>query len=168
MRRRSSNALLIAAVLVTASGVALAKSSDRNQTMNIEADTTTYNANNDNTPTVLTGNVLITQGTLKINAGKADVYQRSGDISRTILAGSPVRMSQLMDDGTPLNITASRVDYDLKTEIVTLTGSVVVNQPRGNLRGERVVYNMRTGQVQSGGQGNGRVRMTIQPKTGGN
>lgn len=77
-------------------------------------------------------------------------------------------MSQQMDDGTPLNITASKVDYDMKTEIVTLTGSVVVTQPRGNLRGERVVYNMRSGQVQSGGQGNGRVRMTIQPKTGNN
>ena len=168
MRRPSSNAFLIAAALVAASGMALAKSSDRNQMMNIEADTTTYNANSDNTPTVLTGNVVITQGTLKINAGRADVYQSGGDIRRTILTGSPVRMSQQMDDGTPPNITASKVDYDMKTEIVTLTGSVVVTQPRGNLRGERVVYNMRSGQVQSGGQGNGRVRMTIQPKTGNN
>lgn len=168
MRRPSNNVLFLAAALVAASGMALAKSSDRNQPMEIQADSTTYNANNDNTPTVLSGNVVMTQGTLKINAGKADVYQSGGDISRTVLTGSPVRMSQQMDDGSPLNITASRVDYDMKTEVVTLTGSVVVTQPRGNLRGERVVYNMRTGQVQSGGQGNGRVRMTIQPKTGGN
>ena len=166
MRSPSSKALLIAAALVAASGVAYARSSDRKQPMDIQADSTTYNANNDGTPTVLTGNVVITQGTLKINSARADVYQRSGDITRTVLTGAPVRMSQQMDDGTPLNIAASRVDYDMKTEIVTLTGSVVITQPRGDLRGERVVYNMRTGQVQSGGQGNGRVRMTIQPKAG--
>ena len=167
MRSPSSKALLIAAALVAASGVAYARSSDRKQPMDIQADSTTYNANNDGTPTVLTGNVVITQGTLKINSVRADVYRGSGDITRTVLTGAPVRMSQQMDDGTPINVVASRVDYDMKTEIVTLTGNVVVTQPRGDLRGERVIYNMRTGQVQSGGQGNGRVRMTIQPKAGG-
>ena len=167
MRRRSSNALLIAVALAVASGTVAARSSDRNQPMDIQADSTTYNANNDGTPTVLTGNVVITQGTLKINSVRADVYRGSGDITRTVLTGAPVRMSQQMDDGTPINVVASRVDYDMKTEIVTLTGNVVVTQPRGDLRGERVIYNMRTGQVQSGGQGNGRVRMTIQPKAGG-
>ena len=167
MRRRSSNALLIAVALAVASGTVAARSSDRNQPMDIQADSTTYNANNDGTPTVLTGNVVITQGTLKINSVRADVSRGSGDITRTVLTGAPVRMSQQMDDGTPINVVASRVDYDMKTEIVTLTGNVVVTQPRGDLRGERVIYNMRTGQVQSGGQGNGRVRMTIQPKAGG-
>ena len=166
MRRPSSNALLLAAALAATSGVASARSSDRNAPMNIEANTTTYNANSDNTPTVLSGNVVITQGTLKINAARADVYQSAGDISRTVLSGSPVRMSQQMDDGTPLNTTSAKVDYDMKTETVILTGGVVITQPRGSLHGERVVYNMRTGQVQSGGQGGGRVKMTIQPKTG--
>ncbi|MDO5609572.1 MAG: lipopolysaccharide transport periplasmic protein LptA [Pseudomonadota bacterium] len=146
----------------------MARSSDRNQPMNIQADTTTYNANSANTPTVVSGNVVITQGTLKIDASRAEVYENRGDISRTVLTGSPVRMSQQMDDGTPMNVTATRIDYDMKTEIVTLTGNVVLTQPRANMRGERVVYNMRTGQVQSGGQGQGRVNMTIQPRTGGN
>ncbi len=167
MRRPSSNATLLAVVLAAASGLAMAKSSDRNAPMNIEANTTTYNANNDSTPTVLSGNVVITQGTLRINAARADVYQSGGEIRRTVLTGSPVRMSQQMDDGTPLDTVSAKVDYDMKTETVILTGGVVITQPRGNLRGERVVYNMKTGQVQSGGQGGGRVRMTIQPKAGG-
>ena len=168
MRLPSSKSVVLVAALVAASGVVMARSSDRNQPMNIQADTTTYNANSGTTPTLLNGNVVITQGTLKINAARAELYQNRGDISRTVLTGNPVRMSQQMDDGTPMNVTASRIDYDLKTEIVTLTGSVVLTQPRADMRGERVVYNMRTGQVQSGGQGQGRVNMTIQPKTGGN
>ena len=76
-------------------------------------------------------------------------------------------MSQTLDDGTPVNTRSAAVDYDFSTEIIILTGNVTITQPRGNLSGERVVYNMRTGQVQSGGQGGGRVRMTIQPKAGG-
>ena len=76
-------------------------------------------------------------------------------------------MNQVMDDGTPVTTKSAAVDYDFNTEIIILTGGVTITQPRGTLRGERVVYNMRTGQVQSGGQGGGRVRMTIQPKAGG-
>ena len=169
MRLPSAKTLLplFALPLLLNSGLADAKSSDRNQPMDITADAGTFVLGDSGTYTV-NGRVVITQGTLKINSVRADVYRGSGDITRTVLTGAPVRMSQQMDDGTPINVVASRVDYDMKTEIVTLTGNVVVSQPRGDLRGERVVYNMRTGQVQSGGQGNGRVRMTIQPKTGGN
>ncbi|MGY0505302.1 lipopolysaccharide transport periplasmic protein LptA [Luteimonas sp. e5] len=164
MRRPSSKALIAALVLVVASGLAMAKSSDRRAVMHISADHTEYNANNDGSPTVLTGNVVITQGTLKINAARAEVYQSGGDISRTVLSGNPVTMSQEMDDGTPMSTRSTKVDYDMRSETVILTGGVVITQPRGNLRGERVVYNMRSGQVQSGGQGSGRVQMTIKPR----
>ena len=166
MRRPSSNATLLAVVLAAASGLAMAKSSDRNAPMNIEANTTTYNANNDSTPTVLSGNVVITQGTLRINASQGTMVQAGGRPSRARLTGG-VTMSQTLDDGTPVNTRSAAVDYDFSTEIIILTGNVTITQPRGNLSGERVVYNMRTGQVQSGGQGGGRVRMTIQPKAGG-
>lgn len=164
MCRPSNSLLALACALLLASGAAHARSSDRNQPMDAEADHTSYFADDEGKPSVLTGNVVITQGSLRIHAARADVYQRRGTVSRTVLTGSPVRLSQQMDDGTPLNVQANRVDYDMQTEIVTLTGGVSVSQPRGSMRGERVVYNMKTGEVQSGGQGGGRVRMTIQPR----
>lgn len=166
MRRPSSNAFLIAAALVAASGMALAKSSDRNQLMDITSDSSNCQLG-DNMSCTLSGNIVITQGTLKINASQGQMMQSGGRPSRAKLSGS-VTMSQTLDDGTPVTTKSSTVDYDFNTEVIILTGGVVITQPRGNLRGERVVYNMRNGQVQSGGQGNGRVRMTIQPKTGGN
>lgn len=166
MRRPSSKALLVAAALAVASGWAWAKSSDRNQPMDIESGASTCNLG-DNLNCTLTGNVVITQGTLKINASQGQLFQASGRPSRAKLSGG-VTMSQTLDDGTPVNTKSAGVDYDFSTEVIILTGGVTITQPRGNLRGERVVYNMRTGQVQSGGKGAGRVRMTIQPKTGGN
>ena len=90
-----------------------------------------------------------------------------------MLTGRPAKLKQQIDDGTPMSAAANQVDYDLRTEIVVFTGNVSIQQPRGSLSGQRVVYNMKTGEVNSGGQGSGRVKMRIQlraqprPKGGG-
>lgn len=155
-------ALLLAATFV-APTVALARSSDRNKPMDIDAGASDYSLD-DSRPTVLSGGVTITQGTLDIRSSRAEITQRNGEPVRALLTGSPVRLTQQLDDGTPMSALANRIDYDLKTEIVVFTGKVAIQQPRGTLNGERVVYNMRSGQVTGGGPGNGRVKMRIQPK----
>lgn len=155
-------ALLLAAALALPQP-ASARSSDRNQPMDIDAGHADYSLD-DSKPTSLSGGVTITQGTLDIRASAAVITQRGGDPTRAVLTGAPVTLKQQMDDGTPMNATASKVDYDLTTEIVVFTGKVDIRQPRGNLSGERIVYNMRTQQVTGGGQGAGRVKMRIMPK----
>jgi len=147
---------LLAAATLLASTTAGAKSSDRSQQMAIEAGATSGTLD-DRQPTVLSGGVTIVQGSLHIDAGTATVSTRGGDPVRAVLSGSPVRLKQHLDDGTPMNATATRVDYDLVSEIVIFTGDVHIQQPR-------VVYNMKTGMVNSGGDGNGRVKMLINPR----
>jgi len=155
-------ALLLAALV--ASPTALARSSDRNQVMDIEAANTDYSMD-ERQPTVLSGNVVITQGTLRITAARAEITQRNGEPARVVLSGGPVRLNQQLDNGKPVSMLAGRADYDLTTEVVVLTGAVKLTQPSGSLAGERVVYNMRTGQVNAGSPGaGGRVRMQIQPR----
>ena len=52
----------------------------------------------------------------------------------------------------------------MHTEVVVFTGDVAIVQQRAaRINGQRVVYNMKTGQVESGGDGNGRVKMRILP-----
>jgi lipopolysaccharide export system protein LptA len=48
---------------------------------------------------------------------------------------------------------------------VVFTGNVQLEQSRGTMSGERVVYNLKTGAIDSGGPNNGRVHMRILPKT---
>lgn len=144
-----------------------AKSSDRNAPMNIDAGAQEGTLD-DRAPTVLSGGVTITQGTLNITSSRAEIHSKSGDVSRAVLTGGPVVLKQQMDDGTPMTARASKVDYNMQTEIVVFTGNVQIEQPRGTMSGQRVVYNLKTGQVNSGGEGNGRVKMTIQPKSKGN
>ena len=155
-------ALLLAAALALPQA-ASARSSDRNQPMDIDAGHMVHSLD-DSTPATLSGGVTIKQGTLDIRASTAVITQRGGDPTRAVLSGAPVTLKQQMDDGTSMTATASKVDYDLTTEIVVFTGKVDIRQPRGNLSGERVVYNMRTQQVTGGGQGSGRVKMRILPK----
>ncbi|PJJ98031.1 lipopolysaccharide transport periplasmic protein LptA [Lysobacteraceae bacterium NML75-0749] len=157
---------LLTAFALAMAGSAWARSSDRNQAMTIDSNWQSCGLG-ENMSCELRGDIIINQGTLRINAAQGTINQANGRPNRARLTGG-VTMRQELDDGTPINTRSGSVDYDFNTEIIILTGNVEINQPRGNLRGERVVYNMKTGQVQSGGQeGGGRVRMTIQPKAGG-
>ena len=89
-----------------------------------------------------------------------------GDIQSARLTGSPVKLRQEMDNGGTLNATAAQVDYDMRQDTVVFTGGAVVQQPgRGSTAGERIVYNMRPGQVQGGGGENGgRVTLQFEPR----
>ncbi|MGV8921787.1 MAG: lipopolysaccharide transport periplasmic protein LptA [Thermomonas sp.] len=156
-------ALLLTVLAASFAATADARTSDRNQPMDIEAAHQVCGFGANDTCT-MTGNVTISQGSLNIVAAKAVIEQNGGDPSRALLSGG-VTLRQTMDDGNQINAKSSNVDYNLKSEVVVFTGNVVITQQRGTLNGQRVVYSMKTGQVESGGDGNGRVKMRILPKS---
>mgnify|MGYP003453185180 FL=1 len=139
-----------------------ARTSDRNQPMDIDAAQSTCSLGANDSCTLI--DAIITQGSLRIVAAKAVIEQSGGDPSRALMSGG-VTLRQTLDDGNQIDARASNVDYNLKTEVVVFTGNVEIRQQRGTLNGQRVVYNMRTSQVESGGAGNGRVKMRILPKS---
>ena len=154
--------LLLLAALVAATP-ALAKSSDRQQPMDISADNTDA-VMEDNGMSVLQGNVSIRQGTLEVNADRAEVHRVAGDIQRIVLTGAPARLRQVSDTGETMEAQARQVTYTLSEDIMLLTGAVEVRQPRGTLSGETVRYDIGTGRLNGGGDGQ-RVNMRILPKT---
>ncbi|MCE7031858.1 lipopolysaccharide transport periplasmic protein LptA [Lysobacter sp. GX 14042] len=156
----------LAALLLAASPAAPARQSDRNQPMDIDAGKA-ETALDDSAPTLLSGGVTIIQGTLHAQADQAQITVRGGEPSRVVLTGGPATLRQQMDDGTPMNAVAGRMDYDVTREVMVFTGNVRIEQPRGVLSGERVVYDMVSGQVTSGGTDAGRVKMRIMPRSGG-
>jgi lipopolysaccharide export system protein LptA len=108
--------------------------------------------------------VKIRQGSLEVDADRAEVHRRAGDIDRIVLTGSPARLRQVSDQGEPMDAQARQVVYTLSSDVMVLTGSVVIEQPRGNLRGETIKYNVDTGRLDGGGDGQ-RVSLRILPKT---
>ncbi len=157
---------LLIALIVAFTPLAMARKSDRGQPMDINAGKQDGSLD-DSTPTVLSGGVTIDQGSLHAEAARAEIRSRGGDISQVVMTGSPASLKQQMDDGTHMSAVANKIDYNVTTDTVVFTGKVSIKQPRGTLSGERVVYNMTTGQVTSGGEGNGRVKMRIMPKNAG-
>lgn len=157
----AGSALLLGVLLA---GQAAARSSDRNQPMDIQADRSS-SVLTGNGQAVLQGNVRIDQGTLAIRADAATVTQVDGEIRTVVLEGAPATMAQEADDGARTRAQARRIEYDLGTETVLLTGAVVVEQPRGVLRGERVSYDLASEQLEAGGD-SGPIRMVIPPKSG--
>lgn len=162
MSPRAASALLVLA-LALAPPAADARKSDRDKPMDIDAGRQAGTLD-DSTPTVLSQGVIITQGTLDIRADRADIHARNGDISRAVLTGAPAVLKQQMDDGSPMTARARKIDYDMATEVVTLTGDAFVDQPRGSMKSQRIVYNMQSGHVESGGDNAGRVQMRIEPR----
>lgn len=165
LRPAASLALLAAALATAFVASVAAKTTDRNQPMNISSDqqSGTYT---DNSVNVISGNVQIQQGTLDIRSQRAEVTLKNGEASRVVFTGAPVVMKQQMDDGSPMTARADKIDYDMISENIVLIGNAFVEQPRGSTSGPTITYNMKTGQINSGGGGTGgRVKTTIMPKS---
>ena len=160
-RSASTTLLLLAGLLAPV--LASARSTDRNQPMQLDADGQDCNVADANSKCVFTGNVVIVQGTLEVRASRAEVVRRNGDIDQVVLTGSQATMKQQMDDGTMMNARADRIVYEPRREVLTLTGNFKIESPQGSNSGQKMVYNMGTGQMQSGGDGT-RVRTVIQPR----
>lgn len=142
---------------------ALALQSDRQQPMQIGADYSDATLG-ETGKALLRGNVSIVQGSLKIESQTATVERTAGEIRRALLEGAPVRIEQSLDAGGQMQARARGVDYDMVNEVLVLTGDVVVTQPEGELRGERIRYDLKSGRLEGGGEGGGRVQMRIEPR----
>lgn len=154
---------LLAMLLLALAGppAAHARSSDRDAEVRIAADHSQSVLDGEG-ELVLSGNVRIDQGTLRIRAREATVSMAGGEIRRIVFSGTPATMQQQADDGAMMRASARGIEYGLDQESVLLTGEVVVEQPSGSLRGERVRYDLATEQLEAGGSSG--IRMVIPPR----
>ncbi len=159
---------------------AFALKTDKDQQTNIDAnyskrvDSKTGTAS-DPDVTDLDGDVVITKGTIKMTSAHATIYSipsgaktaNAGKVARTVLTGKQAHMQQLHDgDCSLMTADADKIDYNPFTNIADLTGSVVVVQAgRGEFRGQHIIYNTDTGDMESGDMTSaaGRVHMVMEP-----
>lgn len=125
---------------------------------------------------VFTGNVSVVQGATLLKAGKMTVYYaRDGGSATT---GS-ANIDRLEVDGKVYLKSETQVatgdsgTFDMKTEILVLSGKeVVLSEGTNVLVGCKLTADMKTGQAQvdgcgNGSDGSGRVKMLLQPGTQG-
>ena len=162
-RRKTSISLALALAVLAPAASALKTDSDQP----LDVSSNYFKTDQTAHQTLLTGAVKLTQGSIKGEADKGTVYQdEQNKIKRVVLEGKPAHMQQTLDDCGGLVIsTATKIDYDSNTSVAILTGNaVVVQQTRGEFRGERIVYNTQSGEITSGGEGGPQVTMHMLPQ----
>lgn len=154
------------------SAPAFALQSDNRQPIQIEADQGSLDQANQTT--TFSGNVIIKQGTLNINAANVTVSRNDKGEQLMKANGSPVRFSQQLDGnkGT-VNGQGNQVEYASATGLVKLTGNAKVQRGGDVAQGAVITYNMRTevytihgSSKQAGVKSpakSGRVSVVIQP-----
>ncbi len=175
--RLSLTALLIATLCTGA----FAEKGDRRKPIVIEADgkgTLDYGKQ----ITVLTGNVVIAQGTMAIRAERVEVRDLPNDHRSAIALGEGGKRASFRQkrDGVDEHIegTADRIEYDSRGDVVKFVGNAQVRRTRGNVTADEVsgaVISYDNGNETFSVQGSaatsapssssdGRVRMVITPK----
>lgn len=149
---------------------ALARQDDRNQPIHVVHAESFDGYNQPNTVSTFTGNVLITQGTMKLTGEVAKIYTAKEDTSvdHIIVTGTPQKrphIQQIDDNGNLMTGDADRLDYDNVNGIAVLTGNAYVHQQnKGDARGAKLTYNTQTSYMVGESGGGGQVTMTFLPK----
>lgn len=153
---------LLAALLLTAAQPCLALSSDRDQPMELEADHA--NIDDQRGVHIYTGNVIITQGTMRITADHLTVKLRDGDIVEAIALGQPATYRQ-RPDGKEQNVEAKslRMEYYADKGELILIDQARVWQGRDTFSSQRIHYDIDQ-DIVNAGDGQNRVKIILQPK----
>ena len=155
--------LLLGGALLLAFPQAHALKSDRQQPLDIRADASDGTLG-DGTAT-LRGNVEIRQGTLLIRSDLARVERVEGRVRRFQLEGAPVHLQQEIEEEGLVRAEARKVEYEVATGIVTLSGEADVEHPQYHISGEVLRYDMNEQHFQgSGGQADGRIKIRMDPE----
>jgi lipopolysaccharide export system protein LptA len=92
---------------------------------------------------VATGNVIITRGTMLLNAERAEVREASDGYRTFILTGAPGKLAAFRQkrDGGPDLWTeghAERIEYDERNDVIRLLSTAMIRQ----LEGQKVTHQM--------------------------
>ncbi len=143
---------------------ALALESDRQQPLEVKADSTDGMLGDG--ITTLSGNVEIRQGTLLIYADFAEVDKSAGKVSRITLSGDTAYLQQEIEEQGLVKAWARTIEYQVSTGMVILTGAAEVKHPQYEVSGEQLRYDLNLQHFEgSGSEGdNGRVHIRLDPE----
>ena len=158
-------AVLLGLLVLVASPATLALSSDKDQPIDIEADSVDIDESKGQS--IYVGNVKVTQGSIRLLADRVTVFHTDGDPQKFIATGEPARFRQMPDNSdVPIQARALRMEYVINGDLVTLIEQAVVLQGKDTMRSDRIVWDRVRGKVKGGlaAEGKQRVKMTFQPK----
>ncbi len=150
---------------------AMAEAADRNKPIELEADTVTV----DDAKKISTysGNVILTQGTLVIQAAKLIVREDKQGFQSSTSTGNPTTFKQKLEGKSEyMQGSAQRIEYDGRMDKVQLYTRAWVKRGEDIVYGDYISYDANAeyaeviggGKSENGTSTGGRVKAIIQPK----
>jgi lipopolysaccharide export system protein LptA len=155
-----------ALLLVLASPALFALESDAAQLISIDANTATYD---DATATsTYLGNVISTQGSIRVNADKLVVYLREGEPEKLVFTGKPAKFKQTPNvGGEDITGQALTGEYYPKKNLLILIDDATVWQGNAIYASKYIEYDSKTSLVKAGEKSSDskRVHVILKPKS---
>ena len=161
-------ALLLCSLLPSMS---MALPTDRDQPIHVQADTA--DLDDKKGTAIYRGDVIITQGTLKITGNTVTLIQnKNGDLEYFKSVGGPAYYEQIPAEGDEkLQAWGNTIEYYVQKENIIITDQARVKQGGNSSRGEKITYDIKQEQVNIGRAKPGsvskpepRVHMVIEPR----
>ncbi|XTZ38882.1 lipopolysaccharide ABC transporter substrate-binding protein LptA [Salmonella enterica] len=155
--------LVLASSLFASSLPALAVTGDTEQPIHIDSDQQSLDMAGN--VVTFTGNVVLTQGTIKINADKVVVTRPGGEQGKEVIDGygNPATFYQMQDNGKPVKGHASQMHYELAKDFVVLTGNAYLEQLDSNIKGDKITYLVKEQKMQAFSDKGKRVTTVLVP-----
>ena len=151
--------------LALAPPLAAALPEDRNQPIQLEASRGQLDQKTG--ISVYEGNVVITQGSMRLTADTVTIYVKDNNFQRMEATGAPANLRYKPTADKPeIQGASQRVEYDVVGAKVIMSGGARLTQGQDVFTGDRVEYDLKGDVVRARGAGdNGRIQFTIQPRT---
>ena len=155
--------IALAGSLLAASLPAMALTGDTDQPIHIESDQQSLDMQGN--IVTFTGNVVVTQGTIKINADKVVVTRPADQKGKEVIDGygNPATFYQMQDNGKPVKGHASKMHYELQNDFVVLTGNAYLEQLDSNIKGDKITYLVKEQKMQAFSDKGKRVTTVLVP-----
>lgn len=147
---------------------AWALSTDRNEPINIEANSATLHETSGKS--TYRGNVHLRQGTLHLHGNTMTVQMRDDRIEKIELTGSPATYVQRPDNSAnDQHAEAGVIEYYARdNRMVLLKNARIWQSDKDEFSSDRIVFDLADNTVSAGGgSDDDRVRITLQPRKPG-
>lgn len=169
MKFAKRNSLLRGAVCAVMVGLGLlsdfafALPDDQQQPIHVTANS----AVQENNTVTYRGNVIIVQGSVRIEADQVVIQHEKGKLQKATATGKPARFQQQPDvDGGLITGSANTLIYHNSDQRVELLQDALVDRDKSTVKSDRIEYLLSTKTVRadtSPTNGSGRVEMILQP-----
>lgn len=141
-----------------------ALTSDKDKPVEIEADS--FKLDDTKKVTIYSGNVVITQGSMEIQADKVTIYGTRGQLNKIIATGNPAKLKQQPDGNEEvIRGKANRFEYIASKAILVLTNNATLWQGGSTFSSDKIIYDSKRSIVKAGNKNSSstRVKVTLEP-----